>query len=77
MNDLTDKEVDRLDFVHNTVHSLLCALAGRDIEWDISVIAEISDLAEEHICEKLGLMTDREFAPYVEDPEPAHLIQKG
>ena len=68
MKDLTDKEVDRLDFVHNTIHNLLCALAGRDIEWDISVIAEISDLAEEHICDKLGLMTDREFAPYVEDP---------
>ena len=68
MSDLTDKEVDRLDFVHNAIHDLLCALAGREIEWDISVIAEISDLAEEHICDKLGLMSDREFAPYVEDP---------
>jgi hypothetical protein len=66
MNDLTDKEVDRLDFVHNAIHDLLCTLAGRDIEWDISVISEISDLSEEYICEKLGLMTDREFAPYVE-----------
>jgi len=68
MSDLTDKETDRLDFVHNTIHSTLCTLAGREIEWDISVIAEISDLAEEHICDKLGLMSDREFAPYVEDP---------
>jgi hypothetical protein len=72
MKDLTNKEIDRLDFVHNTIHSMLCALAGREIEWDISVIAEISDLAEEHICDKLGLMSDREFAPYVEDEEPAH-----
>lgn len=67
MNDLTSKEVDRLDFVHSTVHQMLCALAGQDIEEEIGVIAEISDLAEEHICNKLGLMTDREFAPYVED----------
>lgn len=70
MNDLTGKETDRLDFVHNEIHSLLCALAGQEIEWDIGVIAEISDLAEEHICSKLGLMTDREFAPYVEDTAP-------
>jgi len=68
MKDLTDKETDRLDFVHNEIHSLLCTLAGREIEWDISTIAEISDLAEEHICDKLGLMSAREFAPYVEDP---------
>jgi len=67
MKDLTDKETDRLDFVHNAIHSLLCTLAGREIEWDISTIAEISDLAEEHICDKLGLMSAREFAPYVED----------
>jgi len=76
MSDLTDKEVDRLDFVHNAIHDLLCALAGREIEWDISVIAEISDLAEAHICDKLGLMSDREFAPYVEDDEPTRPIRK-
>jgi hypothetical protein len=58
----------------NAIHNLLCALAGRDIEWDISVIAEISDLAEEHICDKLGLMTDLEFAPYVEDSKDRLLI---
>lgn len=67
MNDLTGKQTDRLDFVHNTIHEMLCALAGREIEEDVSVIAEISDLAEEYICNKLGLMTDQEFAPYVED----------
>jgi hypothetical protein len=68
MNDITDKQTDRLDFLHSTVHRMLCALAGQEIEEDISVIAEICDLAEEHICNKLGLMTDMEFAPYVEDP---------
>ena len=67
MDDLTDKEVDRLDFVHSTIHQMLCTLAGQDIEEDIGVIAEISDLAEEHICDKLGLMSDREFAPHVTD----------
>lgn len=64
--ELTDDEIQRLDYVHNNIHWLLCNLAGREIEWDMSIIGEISDMAEEHICGKLGLMTPKEFAPYTE-----------
>lgn len=64
--ELTDDEIQRLDYVHNSIHHLLCNLAGQEIEWDISVIEEISDLAEEHICGKLKLMTPKEYAPYIE-----------
>ena len=72
MRDLTTKETERLDFVHNSVHGMLCEVAGQDIEEDIAVVSEISDLAEEYICNKLQLMTDYEFAPYVSDPPQDH-----
>lgn len=67
MKDLTSKQIERIDFLHNSVHQMLCSLAGREIEWDISVIGEICDVAEDHICSNLGIMKDMEFYPYVED----------
>ena len=45
---------------------MLCELAGTDIPWDIEAIGEISDIAEAHVCGKLGLMDAMVFAPYVE-----------
>ncbi len=73
MNDerteLTRPEMERLDYVHNSIHQLICDLAGQDVDWDVEVIGEISDLVEEHVCTKLGLMKDYEFAPYIEAPQ--------
>lgn len=63
---MTDKQIARLDFVHRQIYELLCHLAGRAIPWDMEVIGEMSDVAEEHICGKLGAMTPKEFAPYDE-----------
>lgn len=48
---LSDTEIERLDYVHNAVHQLLCDLAGVEVPWDISVIGDISDIAEECIAE--------------------------
>ena len=63
--ELTRQEMERLDFVHNTIHQMICDLAGQEIEWDAGTIGEISDLVEELVCGRLGLMTDLEFAPYL------------
>ena len=63
---LTRRQMERLDFLHNAIHLMLCDVAGRELEWDMEVIGEISDIAEEHICGKLKLMKPIEFAPYLE-----------
>ena len=65
--ELTTEQEERLNYIHNTIHEMLCNLAGKkDLEWDIEPIGEISDIAEEHICGKLGIMTEMEFAPYID-----------
>lgn len=66
--ELTAKEIDRLDFVHNNIHELICTLAGEghEVPWDMSVIGEISDIIEDYVCETLHIMTATQFAPYVE-----------
>lgn len=57
--------MDRLDFVHNTIHQMICCLAGQEVEWDMEVIGEISDQVEELVCGRLKLMPDHQFAPYL------------
>ena len=73
MRELSDIELKRLDDVHNTIHRMLCDLACTEIPWDISVIGEISDIAEQHICDALGIMTAAEFAPFVESRSNAQI----
>lgn len=69
MRELSTSDIERLDFLHNAIHRLLCELAGREIPWDMEVIGEISDVAEEHICNKLGLMSQMSFAPFIDSRE--------
>jgi hypothetical protein len=68
--ELTNREEERLDFVHNTIHQMICDLAGREIEWDTETIGNVSDLVEELVCDRLQIMPDYEFAPYIEVPAP-------
>ena len=64
--ELTDDQIQRLDFVHNSIHDMLCAVAGQELPWDMEFIGQIEDIAQDYICGKLKLMTEMEFSPYFE-----------
>lgn len=66
--ELTQREMERLDYVHNAIHALICDLAGQEVEWDAEIIGEISDTVEDFVCDRLHIMSDHEFAPYIEAP---------
>lgn len=71
--ELSQYQMDRIDFVHNTCYRFICELAEEDpdrtdIAWNMEWIGELSDLAQEIICHRLGLMTEMEFKPYVPIP---------
>jgi len=66
--ELTREEGERLDFVHNTIHQMICDLAGQEVEWDTETVGEISDRVEELVCNRLHIMSDLEFAPYLMSP---------
>lgn len=37
---------ERCDVIHNSVHHMLCEISGKDdLEWDMSIIGEIADVA--------------------------------
>ncbi|GAH68344.1 unnamed protein product [marine sediment metagenome] len=66
MPELTERQTEQLDEVDNACHDLLCKLAGKNVDWDMEHIGEIAEVVEDIICNKLGLMTEMEFRPYIE-----------
>lgn len=63
--DLNDDQIPRQDAVDNAIHAVLVELAGKEMEWDISLIGTVRD----HIAEAFqdyGIMTEMEFYPYME-----------
>ena len=69
MKELTDKQIDRQDFVDNAVYQLIQKVNPTDIfiEWDIEVIGEIRDVIKERIVERMKITDEQKFYPYLDD----------
>lgn len=66
--ELTEAEIERQDSVDFAIYNLVASLVPtpENVDWDIEWIAEIRDTIQEMIVNKLGLMTEQEFYPYIE-----------
>jgi len=64
---LTDEQLRRQDFVDNRIFELLRHLGPESIklEWDIELIGQIRDSIEDILVERLKLMSEMEFYPYL------------
>jgi hypothetical protein len=68
--ELTGAQADRQDCVDSAIHALLNDLAiGQEIEWDMEFIGDVREVVQEIICDRLKLMTEMEFYPYIEDED--------
>lgn len=68
-DELTDEQIERQDRVDNVIHLLLIDLgAHSEIPWNIELIGIVRDAVQEVVCNRLKLMTEMEFYPYVETP---------
>lgn len=67
--ELTRAQLRRQDEVDNAILELARSLApeGAAVEWDAEMIYSIRDKLEYWLCERLGVMSDMEFYPYLED----------
>jgi len=65
---LTRKQIERQDFVDNSIFALLQTLNTTDkvIDWDIEIIGSIRDVIQDNIINKIGC-SEQEFYPYVEE----------
>ena len=57
MKELTDKQIERQDFVDNAIFNLIQSLNTTDkaINWDIEMIGEVRDVTREWMVERLKI----------------------
>ena len=66
--ELDKKQLERQDFVDNSIFELLQSLNPTDksFDWDIEMIANIRDEIQYYIIEKVNC-SEQEFYPYIEE----------
>ena len=69
MKELTDKQIDRQDFVDNAIFQLVQTVnpTDRSIGWNIEMIGEIRDVIREWIVERMEMTDEQNFYPYLDD----------
>jgi hypothetical protein len=69
MKELTDKQIDRQDFVDNAIFQLVQRVNSTDknIEWDIEMIGEVRDVIRQWIVERMTITDEQTFYPYIDD----------
>ncbi len=63
---LTKKEIERQDFVDNSIFELLQKLnpSDKDIDWNIDIISNVRDIIQLKFLE-LGISDEMTFYPYL------------
>lgn len=69
MEELTNEELERQDYVDNEIQKLIINLApaGASISWDIEMIGAIRDELSAWIVDKLQICSEKIFYPYVHE----------
>ena len=67
--ELTSEQIKRQDFVDNAIFDLIKTVnpAEKEMRWDIEMIGEIRDVVGEWMVERLKIMDEQGFYPWVEE----------
>lgn len=64
---LTPEQIERQDTVDSACHDLLQLLAGKNLDWNVAHIGDVIEVCQDIICTELGVMTEMEFYPFIEN----------
>ena len=66
--ELTKKQIERQDFVDNTIFNLLETLnpTNKQLDWDIEMIGTIRNVVSEYLV-NIEICPEQEFYPFVEE----------
>ena len=69
MKELKNNQIERQDFVDNTVFQLINDInpVPKDISWNIEMISEIRDNIRQWLVERLGICDEMSFYPYIKE----------
>ena len=67
MTRLTEKQIERQDFVDNQIFELMQKLlpVSKTLKWDIEAISEIRDAIQAQVIGKKGVINEAQFYPYL------------
>jgi hypothetical protein len=67
--ELSKQEIERQDFVDNSIFDLLQSLKSSDktIEWNIEMIGDIRDVIQYWIVERCGASDEASFYPFLKE----------
>jgi hypothetical protein len=65
MQEFTEDQINRQDFVDNEIYDLVKQLipSRREIEWDIEMIGDIRDTIHHWLVDKYKILEELEFYP--------------
>ncbi len=79
--ELTREQISRQDIVDNACYALMLELAkGSDLPWDIEHISTVREAIQSVLVEKLHIMSEIEFYPYIDAPDlqlPESICEDG
>ena len=52
--ELTDRQLETIDALHNAVWQVMCEITGMDLEWDMYWIGPISDYLVDYAVNHFG-----------------------
>ena len=66
--ELTKQQIERQDFVDNSIFELINELipSDKEMDWDIEAIGEIRDSIQSQLVSR-GFCSEQEFYPYIEE----------
>ena len=69
MNELSDAQIKRQDFVDNSIYELILLLSPADaqINWNIEMIADVRDEIRYWLVNHYAVISEQEFYPYLEE----------
>ena len=69
MEELTEDQIKRQDFLDNAIYQLIQSINPSDkkIDWDIEMISEVRDIIREWLVERMKIANEQDFYPYLED----------
>ncbi|MBI4339268.1 MAG: hypothetical protein HY680_04880 [Chloroflexi bacterium] len=67
MDELTEDQLQRQDFVDNSICDLIQALipGGQGLEWDIEMVADVRDCIGSWLVERKNICDQMKFYPYL------------
>ncbi len=69
MKELTKKQIERQDFVDDSIFQLLQSLtpSNKDIDWNLEIIGDVRCCVQHWLVEELKAVNDIEFYPFIEE----------